>query len=123
MDSSLKQKSEARQKRAWRVRKRLQGTADCPRMCVVKTNAHIEVQLIDDLNGRTLGAVSTFAKEFRGGQFGRRNQASAAELGKWIGRYALERGIRCVVLDRGASKYHGVVAALATAAREAGLQF
>ena len=123
MESSLRKKRETRLKRALRVRKRLRGTAECPRLCVVKTNAHIQVQLIDDLQGYTLGSVTTFSKEFRGGPFGRSNKTAATELGKVIARIAQEKGIQEVIFDRGASKYHGVIASLADAAREGGLRF
>lgn len=123
MESSLRRKREARQKRSWRVRARIAGTATAPRLCVVKSNAHIAVQLINDETGTTLGAISTYSKEFKGGEFGGRSKESAAALGRWIANKAKELGIQSVVLDRGFSKYHGILAALADAAREGGLQF
>ncbi len=123
MDNSLQHKREARIKRAWRVRNRIHGTAQRPRLCINKTNAHIHVQLIDDGSGRTLLAGSTFAKQFRQEGLGRRNKKTAAALGRWIGEKAKEIGIGSVILDRGHSKYHGVIAEFANAAREIGLEF
>jgi large subunit ribosomal protein L18 len=123
MESSLRKKREARQKRAWRVRGRFHGTAAAPRLCVIKSNAHIALQLINDDTGSTLLSTSTYSKEFKGGEFGGRNKAAAAELGRWLANKAKDLGIQAVVLDRGYSKYHGILAALADAAREGGLQF
>jgi large subunit ribosomal protein L18 len=123
MESSLRKKREARQKRAWRVRARFSGTATTPRLCVIKSNAHIALQLINDETGTTLAATSTYSKEFKGGEFSGRSKAAAAALGSWVANKAKELGIQSVVMDRGFSKYHGILAALADAAREGGLQF
>lgn len=122
MESSLIQTIEKRRKRAQRIRKKLKGNAARPRLCVVKTNAHIIVQLIDDDLGITLGSTSTFSKEFRGTEFCRRNKTSAKRIGEQIARIAKEKNINSVIFDRGASKYHGVIAAVADGARESGLQ-
>lgn len=110
-------------RRAVRVRKHLHGTASRPRLCVVKSNKHIEVQLIDDEAGKTLGHVATFSKEFRDTEFSGKNKNSASKLGARIGEIAKEQNIQEVIFDRGAHKYHGVLAAVADAAREAGLKF
>lgn len=110
-------------KRALRVRKRLRGTNLKPRLCVVKTNKHIQVQLIDDENGRTLGHASTFSKENRGTERSKKNKESAKMLGEAIANIAKDRNIKEVVFDRGPFKYHGILAELANAARSAGLQF
>jgi large subunit ribosomal protein L18 len=110
-------------KRAWRVRKRLHGTGSKPRLCVVKSNKHIQAQLIDDEAGFTLGTASTFSKEHRGTEFARKNKASARKLGEIIAAIAKEKNIKEVVFDRGPFKYHGILAELADAARSGGLQF
>lgn len=109
--------------RALRVRKHIHGTATRPRLCVVKTNKHIQVQLIDDDNHVTLGSISTFCKEFKNTEFARKNKASAAKLGEKIAHFAQQKNIKEIVFDRGPFKYHGILAALADAARSAGLQF
>src|SRR5262245_40847948 len=112
-----------RQKRAWRIRKKLHGTATKPRLSVIKSNKHIQVQLIDDDAHSTIGAISTYKKEFRGTEFGRKNKASARKLGSLIAEIAKEKNIKEVIFDRGASCYHGILSELADAARAGGLQF
>lgn len=116
-------KQELRNKRSLRVRKHLHGTATKPRLCVVKSNKHIEAQLINDEVGQTLGAVTTNAKEFRNTEFGRKNKAAARKLGETLATIAKEKNITEVVFDRGQFKYHGVLAELADAARAGGLKF
>lgn len=111
------------QRRAMRVRKKLRGTASKPRLCVVKSNKHIQVQLIDDENHKTLGSTATFAKEYQNTEFCKKNKTSAAKLGETIAKIAKEQNISEVIFDRGPFKYHGLLAALADSAREAGLQF
>ena len=105
-----------------RIRKKLQGTAERPRLNVYRSLNHIYVQVIDDLNGKTLVSASTAEgkKEARnkGG-----NVASAKAVGKTIAERAKEKGVSKVVFDRGGYIYHGRVKALADAAREAGLKF
>lgn len=110
-------------RRAMRVRKRLRGTSIKPRLCVVKSNKHIQVQLIDDENGKTLGHAASFAKEFRGTENAKKSKATARTLGELIAKIAKEQNIKEVVFDRGPFKYHGILAELADAARSAGLQF
>jgi len=105
------------------VRKHLRGTAERPRLCVVKSNNHIEAQIIDDENGLTLGSVSTFSKENKKTEFGRKNKVSARKLGEDIAEIAKNKNIKEVVFDRGPFKYHGILAELANAARAGGLQF
>lgn len=112
-----------RRSRAMRNRKKLQGTPIKPRLCVVKSNKHIQVQLIDDENGRTLGSTATFAKEFRNTEFTKKNKKSARKLGEHIAEIAKGHHIVEVVFDRGPSKYHGILAELADAARSGGLKF
>ena len=105
-----------------RIRKKLAGTAERPRLNVYRSMNHIYAQVIDDLNGKTLVAASTAegkkATRRTGG-----NVASAKEIGKVIAERAKEKGVTKVVFDRGGYLYHGRVKALADAAREAGLKF
>lgn len=110
-------------KRKQRVRKALKGSGLKPRLCVIKSNKHIHVQLIDDEKRITLGSVSTYSKEFRDGEFGKKNKASAKKLGEVIASKAMELGVKEIVFDRGPFKYHGILAELANSAREAGLKF
>lgn len=110
-------------KRTLRVRKKLQGTAERPRMCIVKTIKHIHVQLIDDVNGKTLVAASTLDKDLRTAGCKGRSVASGRMVGEKVAARSLEKGISEVIFDRGSSKYHGVLAALADSARQQGLKF
>lgn len=112
-----------RDRRAKRVRKHLRGTSEKPRLSVIKSNKHIQVQLIDDEKGMTLGHTATFAKEFRETEFAAKNKNSARKLGERIAEIAKEKNIKEVIFDRGPFKYHGILAELAEAARAAGLQF
>ena len=123
MRKEIIKKQEIRTKRALRVRKKLRGTSEKPRVSVNKSNKHIQVQLIDDSTGKTLGTVSTFGKEFKESEFGKKNKASAAKLGEKIAEIAKKQNIDQVVFDRGQFKYHGILAALADSARAAGLKF
>ena len=123
MDNSLIKQNKVRKTRTLRVRKKLRGTNNKPRLSVIKTNKHIHVQLIDDESGKTIAATSTIAKDFRSAEFNRKNKAAGKELGLKIGELAKRKDIKNVVFDRGASKYHGVVAAVADGAREQGLEF
>lgn len=123
MRNTVIKNSVLKRKRALRVRKRLHGTSTKPRLCVVKTNQHIHVQLIDDDAGLTLGQISTFAKEFRNTEFSKKNKVSAKKLGECIAEIAKEKNIKEVIFDRGPFKFHGILAELAQAARDAGLQF
>ncbi len=123
MKKSTQVKHNLRTKRSWRVRKKMHGTAAKPRLSVFKSNKHIQVQLIDDDSHATLGAVATYAKEFRDTEHGHRSKVAAKKLGELIAEIAKEKNIKEVVFDRGPYKYHGVLAELADAARAAGLQF
>ncbi|MFI0434215.1 MAG: 50S ribosomal protein L18 [Parachlamydiaceae bacterium] len=123
MNNLAKKNHQLRDKRALRVRKHIHGTSTKPRLCVVKSNSHIQAQLIDDDAGHTLGGVSTFSKELRNTEFNRKNKASARKLGEQIAEIAKGKNIKEVVFDRGPFKYHGVLAELADAARAGGLQF
>ncbi len=123
MRNTLVKRQKVRNTRTMRVRKKLRGTAVKPRLCVVKTNKHIQVQLIDDEQGKTLAHTATFAKEFKDSEFNCKNKASARKIGERIAELAKEQNIQEIVFDRGRFKYHGILAELANAAREAGLQF
>lgn len=112
-----------RKKRAIRVRKQLRGNATKPRLCVVKSNKHIQAQLIDDELGITLGSVATFSKELRNTEFNKKNKTAARKLGENIAEIAKSKEIKEVIFDRGSAKYHGILAELADAARAGGLQF
>jgi large subunit ribosomal protein L18 len=111
-----------RQRRRWRVRNRLKADASRPRLSVFRSHKHIYAQVIDDAQGRTLCEANTLEKEVAGEiKFGG-NKTAAQALGKAIAKRALEAGIPAVAFDRREYQYHGRVAALADAAREAGLK-
>ncbi len=114
-------RSAQRQRRQRRVRKKVQGTAERPRLSVFRSNRHISAQLIDDGAGRTIAAASTGEADLR--QSGTSNKQAAAQVGRLVAERAKAAGIDTVVFDRGGNKYHGRVAALADSAREAGLKF
>ena len=111
------------QRRHWRVRKKLAGTAQRPRMSVRFTNQNVYIQFIDDSVGRTMAATSTRAKSVADRDQLAANVASAKRMGALAAEAAKAKGITSVVFDRSAAKYHGKVKALADAAREAGLKF
>jgi len=122
MDKSYQKDFVARERRAFRVRKHVRGTAEKPRMSVMKTCKHISVQLIDDEKGVTLAHFSTNSKDLRTLQL-KRNKAAAKVLGTKIAESAKGLGLEKCVFDRGSFKYHGILAELADAARAGGLQF
>ena len=109
-----------RQRRHLRVRRKISGTAECPRLCVFRSNANVYAQIIDDTKGVTLVQASTLDKEVKTKHS---NKEAAAEVGTLVAKRALEKNIKTVVYDRGGYVYHGVVKELAEAAREAGLEF
>ncbi|MGE5421864.1 MAG: 50S ribosomal protein L18 [Ignavibacteriales bacterium] len=106
-----------------RIRRSLQGTAQKPRLCVFRSLNHIYAQVIDDINHETLASASTLEKEVLGALENRTNTEAAKAVGTAIANKALANGIQEVVFDRNGYKYHGRIAALADAAREAGLKF
>ncbi len=116
-------RSEVRIKKHMRVRNRLAGTADRPRLAVFRSNNHMYAQIIDDSVGNTLVAASTVEKAVKDALEQTDNVDAAAYVGKVIAERALEKGIKTVVFDRGGFIYQGKVQALADAAREAGLEF
>lgn len=113
-------KNEIRKRKHLRVRRKISGTAECPRLCVFRSNANIYAQVIDDVTGTTLVSASTLDKEIAGNGG---NIEAAASVGKLVAERAIAKDIKEVVFDRGGYVYHGRVAALAEAAREAGLSF
>lgn len=117
---STNKSHELKDRRHRRVRKKVAGTGDRPRLAVFRSNRHMVAQVIDDREGRTIVAASTVEAELRTGKTG--NVAAAAEVGRIVAERALAAGISKVVFDRGGARYHGRVAALASAARDAGLE-
>lgn len=112
-----------RQRRRFRVRKRLKGTAQKPRLCVSRSHKNISAQLVDDLAGKTLVCASTADKDLSGQLKYGGNKDAAEAVGKAIAERAAAAGVTEVRFDRGSCKYHGRVAALAEAARAGGLKF
>jgi large subunit ribosomal protein L18 len=122
MSTSSKDKQTARARRHHRVRKKVTGTSERPRLAVFRSNKHISAQVIDDRSGRTLASASTVEKDLR--QSGTTsNKTAASTVGRMVAERAKAAGVSSVVFDRGGFLYHGRVAAVAEAAREAGLEF
>lgn len=120
---SLDPKKKARLKRKQRIRKKLAGTAERPRLSVFRSARHIYAQIIDDENGKTLVSASSNEKAVKGQPRFESKVAAANHIGKLVGERAVEKGIRKVVFDRGGFLYHGRVKAISDGAREAGLKF
>ncbi len=114
-------KSVARTRRHLRVRKKVAGTPERPRLVVTRSSRHIAAQVVDDLAGRTLVSASTMDASIRGTEGDK--TAKARRVGELVAQRAAEAGISAVVFDRGGNRYHGRIAALADAARESGLAF
>ena len=119
MITKIDRKAE-RERRHKRVRNKISGTAECPRLAVFRSNKNLSVQLIDDTKGVTLASVSTLDADVK---VKKANKEAAKEVGTLIAKKAIEKNIKTVVFDRGGYIYHGVVKELAEAAREAGLEF
>ncbi len=115
-------KKESRIRRHRRLRQKVSGTPEVPRLSVFRSGLHIYVQVIDDVAGRTLLSASTVEKAFREEHLAA-NVKSAQIIGKTIAERALAAGLKRIVFDRGGFAYHGCIKALADAAREAGLEF
>ena len=115
----IRQRNVIRQRVHFRIRQKMQGTAERPRLNVYRSLNHIYAQIIDDAKGETLLSASSLASKVKTGG----NVAAAKEVGKLVAERAIEKGIKRVVFDRGGYLYHGRVKALADAAREAGLEF
>lgn len=120
---SAKQKREARVRRHLRVRKKVFGTAECPRLNVYRSNRHLYAQVIDDVKGHTMVSASTVEEDLQTAIADKNKTEQAVEIGKLVAKRALDAGVKQVVFDRGGYQYHGRVKALADAAREAGLEF
>ena len=118
---SKRNKAELRQKKHQRLRNRLSGTPERPRLSVFRSDKHMYAQVIDDVAGNTLCAASTLDKDAK--LEITNNIEAAQDVGKAIAEKAMAKGIKAVVFDRGGFLYHGKVQALADAAREAGLEF
>ncbi len=122
MGTKTNRQHAAKSRRQRRVRKKVTGTTERPRLAVFRSNKHISVQLIDDTKGHTLASASSYEADIRSaGSTG--STEAAASVGKLVGERAKAAGVDTVVFDRGGNRYHGRVAALADAARSAGLEF
>jgi large subunit ribosomal protein L18 len=119
----IQKKQELAARRRWRVRSKVSGSALRPRMSVCFTNQHIHVQFVDDSCGKTLAAACTTSDILPAGHPVGANIATAVLVGGIAAKAATEKGITTVIFDRGSSRYHGKVKALADAARAAGLSF
>lgn len=120
---SKQSRQEVRVKKHMKIRNRFSGTAERPRLAVFRSNNHMYAQIIDDTVGNTLVSASTLEKEIKAELEKTNNVDAAAYLGTVIAKRAIEKGIKEVVFDRGGFIYQGKIAALADAAREAGLEF
>ena len=116
-------KSKVRKRKHIRVRKKISGTSARPRFCVFRSNTNIYAQIIDDTKGQTLVSASTLDKDIKSAGSAGGNKEAAVAVGKLIAQRAVAKDIKDVVFDRGGYIFHGRVAALADAAREAGLIF
>ena len=119
MISKIDRKAQ-RERRHIRVRTKISGTAECPRLCVYRSNKNLFVQVIDDVNQTTLVSASTLDKEVKTKHA---NKEAAKEVGALIAKRAQDKKIKTVVFDRSGYLYHGIIKDLAEAAREAGLEF
>jgi large subunit ribosomal protein L18 len=111
------------QRRHQRIRKKVSGTSERPRLAVFRSNFHIYAQVIDDVSQNTIVSASTVDKELKGKLQSTATCEAATEVGKLVAKRALEKGIQQVVFDRGGNIYHGRIKALADGARESGLNF
>ncbi len=121
LDVSKRERSRGR--RHQRVRLRVYGTPDRPRLNVFRSNAHLYAQVIDDTTGRTLVSASTLDKEIRGKLKAGANLAAATAVGRLVAERALKANLKAMVFDRGGYRFHGRIKALAEASREKGLKF
>ena len=119
----LQKKQAGLRRRHTRVRGKISGTAERPRLCITRSNANMYAQVIDDVTGKTICALSTLGPDFKKTGKPGATVEGAAELGKLIGKKAQKKGVTEVVFDRGGNLYHGRIQAVADGAREAGLKF
>lgn len=120
---SERKKADIRLRRKGRIRKRVRGTPERPRLSVYKSNRHVFVQVVDDLNGLTLAAASTLSKEIREELKGKKKAEACRLVGGLLARKCREKGIRTIVFDRNGFLYHGRIKAVAEGARGNGLAF
>jgi large subunit ribosomal protein L18 len=116
-------RKEARARRHVRLRRKLQGTAERPRLSVFRSLKHFHVQIVDDIAGKTLLGLSTLDKDIKGKAKNMSSQVGAKLMGQLLAKKAADKNISNVVFDRGGLQYHGAIKALADSAREAGLKF
>jgi large subunit ribosomal protein L18 len=121
--ATLRSRNKLRVRRHDRIRKRLKGSAERPRLSVFRSLHHVYAQVIDDATGRTVVAASTREKAVADGLKSKASTAAAQRVGEIVAQRAKEKGVTAVVFDRGGYKYHGRIKALADAARSAGLEF
>ena len=121
MSSISNERLVGRKRRHVRVRKKIHGTAERPRLALFRSNKHLVLQVIDDESGRTLAAASTLEKDLRGKIKTGADQAAAEQVGRLVGERAKAAGVQAVVFDRGGYLYHGRVKAVAEGARAVGL--
>ena len=122
MERKIKLRDKRRARKVKRIRKKLLGTAERPRLAVFRSSKQIYVQAVDDLGGRTLAASSSIDKELRSGLSGTKTEV-AKKVGEAVARRLVDQGVKQAILDRRWYKYHGRVKALADGAREGGLEF
>lgn len=123
MEKTQEKRNLRRHRRLLRTRKNVRGTSEKPRLTVFRSNQHLSAQLIDDENHATLVHFGTMSKELKVKKLDKKSKEAAKEIGKLLGEKAKEKQIENVVFDRGFYKYHGLIAAIADAAREVGLKF
>jgi large subunit ribosomal protein L18 len=123
MINELTKRNVRRRRRMLRVRRQVKGTAEKPRLSVFKSNKHLCAQLIDDDTGTTIASAGTLTKQLRDKKLGKRSKEAARQVGVMIAEVAKQKNILNAVFDRGFNKYHGLLAEVANAARETGLQF
>ncbi len=120
MSTDVKRRQRLKTRRKLRIRKKISGTSERPRLTVFRSSQHIYAQVIDDVKGHTLASVSSFENE---GRHGRANKDLCLELGKLIAKRCSEKEIKAIVFDKNGNRYHGRVKAFADGAREGGLDF
>jgi len=123
MINELNKRNVRRRRRVLRVRRNTKGTAEKPRLSIFKSNKHIFAQLIDDDKGMTIASAGSTMKHLRDKKLGKRSKEAARQVGIMIAEAAKQKSITSAVFDRGFNKYHGLLAEVASAARETGLQF
>lgn len=123
MSSNVVKTHRLRMRRARRTRRYVRGTAERPRLCVVKTNKYLHVQLVDDANNHTMAACSSASKMAKESKLAAKSLENARKLGEMFGKTVAEKKIERVIFDRGSSKYHGRIAAFADGVRSSGIEF